>query len=401
MNIAMKMCMYMDYLPEWKIYLWKKLTLNKDGEFDGKLTTDSFRFFSEKEGRELMREKIQKSIDTMNHAVKSQSLIDIRSRSTSFENSYFHFDPAQTFLALIDLTRKPSCLEITNIHLDKKILTDFKDLFKLKDFGPDGYSKIMEGKELTIADLGYSCSSNYSNNPAFSYLSFEIKIDVEKLRANLVTYLNDFGENKLMSPKGLWYIDAKKQCRDILYAIHTLSEKYGQNFTITGDEVAKAGDWYLKDEHHYRFYETIFTLEKDGHIEINNLRKEEVMISLKDAPEKEVAVSSVTTIQSPNIIPRLTIGKLIGYEDGSVRFNSKSLDLRPQIKDLCWLFMKRHNQLVNATDIKDEIVKAAKRKATSDDTISKYVSELHNELQIHFGKPVITNEPKGGWIFNP
>ena len=40
-------------------------------------------------------------------------------------------------------------------------------------------------------------------------------------------------------------------------------------------------------------------------------------------------------------------------------------------------------------------------KATSFDTISKYVSELHTELQIHFGKPVITNQPKDGWIFNP
>ena len=55
--------MYMDYLPEWKIYLWKKLILNKDGEFDRKLTLNSFRFFTPREERDLIRAGIQKSID--------------------------------------------------------------------------------------------------------------------------------------------------------------------------------------------------------------------------------------------------------------------------------------------------------------------------------------------------
>lgn len=391
----------MDYLPEWKIYLWKKLILNKDGEFDGELTPDSFRFFNGKEGRELMRDKLQKSIDTVNLAVKSGSLIDIRSGTTSFENSYFHYDSVQTLSALIELTRKPSCIEITNIHLDKKILTDFKDLFTVKDFGPDGYSKILEGKELTIADLGYSCSSNYMNNSAFSYLSFEIRIDKAKLRAKLDAYLNDFGENKFIGPKGIWYIDAKKQSQDILSAIHKLSEKYGQNFTITADEIAKAGGWYLKNEHHYRFYETIFTLEMSGQIEITNLRKEEVIISLLTVPVSAQSAPIPVQKNESSIKAEITIGKLIAYSDGTIRYDGKILDLRPQVKDLCRLFMERHNQLVNADDIKEKIIKASKRKATSFDTISKYVSELHTELQIHFGKAVITNQPKDGWIFNP
>ncbi len=391
----------MDYLPEWKIYLWKKLILNKDAEFNGKLTPDSFRFFNGKEGRELMRDKLQKSIDTVNLAVKSESLIDIRSGTTSFENSYFHFDPAQSLYALIELTRQPSCIEITKIHLDKKMLTDFKDLFTPKDFGPDGYTKIPEGKELTVADLGSSCSSNYANNPAFSYLSFEIRIDTEKLRAKLDVYLNDFGENKFIGPKGIWYIDSKKQSQDILSAIHKLSEKYGRNLTITADEVAKAGGWYLKDEHYYRFYETIFALEKAGHIQITGLRKEEVMISLVTTSVAEQSDPIMVPKNESAIKSEMTVGKLISYSDGSIRYDGKILDLRPQVKDLCRLFMERHNQLVNADDIKDKIIKAAKRKATSFDTISKYVSELHTELQIHFGKAVITNQPKDGWIFNP
>lgn len=270
----------MDYLPEWKIYLWKKLILNKDGEFDGKLTPDSFRFFTPREERDLIRAGIQKSIDIIKIATESRSLIDFATRSTASSDSYFHFDPSRSFLALVELTHKPTALEITNIRLDKRVLTNFKDLFKPSDFGPDGYTKIMEEKELSLADLGYTYFDNYSNNPIFSYLTFEIKIDKAKLQKKLIDYLDNFTENKLSIPMGLRYIDPKKQLHDILSAITRLSEKYGKNMVLTTDEVAKAGGWYLRDEHHYRFYETLFTLEKDRKIVIGNLRKDEVLITL-------------------------------------------------------------------------------------------------------------------------
>ncbi len=272
--------MYMDYLPEWKIYLWKKLILNKDGEFDGKLTPDSFRFFTPREERDLIRAGIQKSIDIIKIATESRSLIDFATRSTASKDSYFHFDPSKSFLALVELTNKPATLEITNIRLDKKVLTNFKDLFKPADFGPEGYAKVMGEKELTLADLGFTYFDNYSNNPIFSYLTFEIKIDKAKLQKKLSDYLNNFTENKLSIPMGLRYIDPKKQLNDILSAITRLSEKYGSNMVLTSDEVAKAGGWYLRDEHHYRFYESLITLEKDDKISIGNLRKNEVLIAL-------------------------------------------------------------------------------------------------------------------------
>ena len=270
----------MDYLPEWKIYLWKKLILNKDREFDGKLTPDSFRFFTPREERDLIRVGIQKSVDIIKIATESRSLIDFATRSTASQDSYFHFDPSKSFLALAELTHKSAALEITNIRLDKKVLTNFKDIFKPADFGPDGYTKVMEEKELTLADLGYTYFDNYSNNPLFSYLTFEIKIDKAKLQKKLSDYLDNFMENKLSIPMGLRYIDPKKQLHDIFSAITRLSEKYGKNMVLTTDELAKAGGWYLRDEHHYRLYESLFTLEKDAKIVIGNLRKDEVLITL-------------------------------------------------------------------------------------------------------------------------
>ncbi|MEI6480435.1 MAG: hypothetical protein WCO12_02860 [bacterium] len=120
--------------------------------------------------------------------------------------------------------------------------------------------------------------------------------------------------------------------------------------------------------------------------------------------EKKLFKSHNSVPKSPeesSLKPEIKLGNLIAYDDGTIRYKSTILNLRPQIKDLCRLFMNRHNQLVDSDCIKDEIIKATKRKSTSFDTISKYVSELHAELQIHFGKTVITNQPKDGWIFNP
>ncbi len=275
----------MDYLPEWKIYLWKKFILNTNGEFDGKLTMANFRFFEPKEQRDLIRERVQKSVDRINIATRAKSLIDLStSNPPHWEDAYFSFDPSCVFIELVNLDRA-GAIKISEIHVDKKLLL-FKELFTPDEFGPGGYEKIKQEKELTIADLGYSYSNNYQNNPLFSYLSFKIAIDKKKLEHNLSIYLNDFGKNKFIAPKGVRYIDPQKQCRDFLAALQKLSMRYGQNMTVTPDEIAKAGGWYILGDHHYRFYESIFALEQNKHLTINDLRKEEVILTLN---------SSVTT----------------------------------------------------------------------------------------------------------
>ncbi len=122
---------------------------------------------------------------------------------------------------------------------------------------------------------------------------------------------------------------------------------------------------------------------------------------------KTLSKSSDITIESNEAIERngskveISVEKLTAHADGSIRYDGKVLTLRGQIKDLCWLFMRRQNQLINADDIKEAIIDAPKRKAFSWHTISKYVYELHSVLKIQFGKRVIVNERKGGWIFHP
>lgn len=283
--------MHMDYLPEWKIYLWKKLILNKDGEFDWKLTTDSFRFFDSPERRKLTRDRVQKSIDRINIAVETRSLIDMSGNHADEKDTYHYFGPESTMSALVELTHKPSCVEIKNIRINKKYLATCDNEFK-----PEVYAKIQQEKEVLIEDIEYSIFNNYSNNLLFSYLSFEIKINTKNLREKLNAYLKDFTSGKLIAPKGIRYADPQKQLSDISAALDKLSGKFGTNMILTAEEIAKAGGWYIRDEHHYRFYESIFALEMSGPIDITNLRKEEAMVTLKN---KDVENKTLPVVPKP------------------------------------------------------------------------------------------------------
>ena len=97
----------------------------------------------------------------------------------------------------------------------------------------------------------------------------------------------------------------------------------------------------------------------------------------------------------------ISAGDLASFNDGSIRFKGKSIEMRGQLKVLCRLFMDRQGRLVTIDLIKEELIRADKRKVTSNDTISKYVSELRNSLKVHFGKDVIFNQKEEGWFFRP
>jgi hypothetical protein len=101
------------------------------------------------------------------------------------------------------------------------------------------------------------------------------------------------------------------------------------------------------------------------------------------------------------VAPEMKIGKLISYTDGTIAYGDSLLDLRGQIKVLCRIFMENKGVLIQPDYIKMELINSDKRDSTSDTTLAKYVSELHTVLKEHYGKPVIFNEKKEGWRFDP
>lgn len=302
----------MDFLPEWKIYLWKKLILNKDGEYDRPLKVRNFCFFSPEEQRELTRHNVQKTIDSINLAVASRTLITPRTRNSPSEDSFFYFDSIKTFHALVDITKKPGCIELSDIHLDKTYFRDCNPGNKYCSLGEEVYKKIQADEGITLKDLGlHIYPDQYKDSRLIDSFTFSIKIDGEKLEGKLNTYLDDFIGNKLLGPKGVRYFDSKNQSHDILTVIKKLSAKYGSNMVLTSEEVAKAGGWYLKDEHHYRFYETILALEKSGDVRITDLRKDEVILTLNEKIP-------------PQAVPTVTPKKTVVEDIKSITFISEN-----------------------------------------------------------------------------
>lgn len=100
---------------------------------------------------------------------------------------------------------------------------------------------------------------------------------------------------------------------------------------------------------------------------------------------------------SSTLHPEISVGDLVTFNDGTIRYKNDILRLRNQLKDLCRLFMKNHKRLVTIDQIRDEIIAADKRHSTPWSTIAKYVSELHNSLKIHFKRDIIFNQKEEGW----
>lgn len=132
------------------------------------------------------------------------------------------------------------------------------------------------------------------------------------------------------------------------------------------------------------------------------LRLRILKCKLDQIDELEEKIESVKNIpRKSDFLPKeIVIGSLVYGLDGTIKFKSKILEMRPQIKTLCILLMKNHGNSVDYSRIKDELISTKKRSSTGFKTITKYAGELHKILEIHFKKKVIFNFEKEGYILD-
>ena len=274
----MKMNMFStDYLPESIIYLWKKLLINKDGQFDGTLRTSYFRFFTDEDCEGAKQDYYDKIKKTMNLAGKSYSFTDMTVPLIPATHRYFYFEPLQAFWMIFGGLINSKALQIYDIRVDKDFLRKrtIKDCFV--EIDRNIFDKIEHSKELTRSEAWQI----QSQSRFFDYLTFKIKINKENLSKMMDDYI-DVWETGVMRPmKDVVFIDPAKQKKDFLRAIAELEKKYGRKMVVSSDALAKAGVWYLRSEFNYRFFEAMFALEKAGQIEILNLMKENMLIAIK------------------------------------------------------------------------------------------------------------------------
>ena len=318
----------MDYLPEWKIYLWKRFLLN--GENRGKIYQSKeliFFFF------DLDIDDLRKTLDLQRqilmHSIRTG--IFTTGEYTRPQDSLYGAEPKEVLKALIELAdTKPCILEISKITLNKGYLIKYNqkrreylvlhqkktlssvsigsrrgtepdsNYFndKFCGLGENLYRSVESGKNLTLDELKLLITREQPI-PLWDFLSFAISINKILLLKKMHEYINHFMLGELIPPPKVRYFGYQQQSEMLSQSIRQLSKKYGnQNFSITLDELAKEGGWQGKNEKNLRFYETVFALEMIGQIEIKALRKEEVVVSLTnkfDQPNNLPLSSSTLT----------------------------------------------------------------------------------------------------------
>lgn len=252
----------MDYLPEWKIYLWKKILLMEDTLV--KCSLSDFIFFSEEERRKLRMDEIQDGINATDLTVKlavanGKFLTADDMPLIGMKEPYYDFRPEKVLGALIELTEtKPKILEIRNV-------------------------KVLAGKAKNQKIIGLKQVVPLLENSLPEALVFEVKINKPLLEQKLSEYIENFRSGNLLTTENNRY-GYQKQKSLFLNTLQTLADTYGQRTFMMGFEnVAKQNGWlFSKPEQRFRFYETMMGLESEGLIDIKDLTQNKILLSFKE-----------------------------------------------------------------------------------------------------------------------
>ncbi len=305
-----------DYQPEWKIYLWRKMLVGHSDETVLHSIRD-FIYFDESEQRDLMLKEAQGSIDAINtsytKAISTKTPMEVDSGDAlSHTERFYNSNVENAFLGLLGLNSEtPAGLTLSELYITPKYIEKYQQDVRrraaqeekkriasisgghayrsekadayLRDkfcgLGSTIFNKVQNSQFLTITDL---VTLMQINDPLiWQNLTFKIEIHETALRKILSDYLDEFRTGDLLGAPKMRYFSYPKQREKLIEAIKVLTEKYdSKNLRVTFEELARAGGWYLKDENHFRFYETMFSLEKENVIKIIDLVKEEIIISL-------------------------------------------------------------------------------------------------------------------------
>ncbi|MBU6427251.1 hypothetical protein KGQ27_03395 [Patescibacteria group bacterium] len=166
-----------DYLPESIIYLWKKLLINKDGQFDSVQRISSFNFFNDDDREQAQHEFIDRSKETLRLAQKAFSTVDLTLPLVPISHRYFHFEPVQAFWMIFGGLVTSKAAIIHDIHISPDFLRKrtIKDCFV--EIDRKIFDKIERSHELTSAEA----SQLQSQSRFFDCLTFRIKICHENL----------------------------------------------------------------------------------------------------------------------------------------------------------------------------------------------------------------------------
>lgn len=269
----------MNYLPENKLYFWKKLLRSDDLLNRDTLTLQALVFYKDR----FIFPDISFS----------------HKRNQEFYNNAtpLHFDKqivAQYLFELADF--EPYCLNLKNIKINKNYIDRYKSkrrehlahrhklrvasmtgderVGSIEDINKDPYladvhcglgeqifAKAEKESPLTLDE--FKAISGF--DMVSDYITFQIALNKTNLKKRINSYLGKFIDGEL-SPEGKHYYSFEKQKALFYQAVETQEADYGhKNLVLTKSDACPQRETSAQ----VRFWELIFALEKLGEIKIN------------------------------------------------------------------------------------------------------------------------------------
>lgn len=336
------------FLPEWKVYLWKKLLL---GYCDSarSFTVDDFVFFTDETKKSLMLADGQRGIDRLRlmEVRAKQGIMPDTNAGTALtlESRWYSFEPTKVFVALAELGMGESpCVRFENVRVSKNAIIRYQAQRKMylesqehkRIAGlvsgsrggyiapkPDDrftdpycgltksvYEKAEAGEDIHFAELA-DLVPIARNEFLTRSITFKISVDKERLASQLYDYIQGFVNDEISAPQGVRYFGFKRQSDTVFEALELRAQKFNQkNLPVTFEEIAHTGGWTYEWDH-YRFIETLLALEECGRIKIKELRGAEVILSLEPASQVVAPVPLAKQSINDQIMSTLKVTKKI------------------------------------------------------------------------------------------
>ncbi|HWW41887.1 hypothetical protein [Pedobacter sp.] len=275
----------MNYLPEWKIYLIKKLLLSTDEELDQFSRGSSipslmhYTGLLEKDG--IDEEKFFKYL--LDLASEKPPLLELDSLriSRTYEEVY------KKAIAKINALKHRK--QIASLGSGVANKEDYIKVDEYCELGKNLYTKMVNGEHITISEFKNLLNLSFANS-AFTfglqyYTLFEIKLNRKGLKNKLDNYIDSFLKSDLIPAQGENYYSVDNQRKHILQTLKNLSDSYGyKNIALNLGQIANGYDDYgnliYTNAPSYKFYESILSLERTGDIVIKDIRDKEVVLSV-------------------------------------------------------------------------------------------------------------------------
>jgi hypothetical protein len=292
-----------NYLPEWRLYLLKKLVIDSKKLSGRPLTTANFLYVTGQEVKDSVMESLQqemKFLESIPNRVYAGEKIQVTADSIAFSKGYTppEFKSLEIINELIELSGEPDApiklikMQISRqyfVLLEKKRLASISSGTFVKDRNGAWTKAVAEGVAPMTPLKIETVKSLLNLTPGLAdHMVFNLEIDPAKINKKIQVYLDDFEEQRLIPPKGQRYLAVNEQKTKFLTAIGVLEKRFGRaNISTNFTEIIQIIGRENWREESCRFYETLFLLENEGVIKIVDLRGLEVVFSFIQAPAPE------------------------------------------------------------------------------------------------------------------